>query len=71
MHGSTKTKCNPVHMCDEVTAFQVNVFAVVRLCDLRILINPLNAAGANRHQVNMLTKNYGIERVDSQCSSEC
>ena len=28
------------------------------------LVNPLNATGANMHQVLMLTENYGIERVN-------
>ena len=28
-----------------------------------IALNPLNATGANMHQILMLTENYGIERV--------
>ena len=28
-----------------------------------LLINPLNATGANTHQITMLIENYGIERV--------
>ena len=29
----------------------------------RALVNPLNATGANMHQVPILTENHGIERV--------
>ena len=30
-------------------------------------VNPLNATGANIHQVPMLTNNFGIERVNVFC----
>ena len=28
-----------------------------------VVFNPLNATGANMHQIHMLIENYGIERV--------
>ena len=35
-----------------------------------VMVNLLNASGANMHQVLMLTENFGIERVNRLCTYE-
>ena len=45
------------------------IVLVPQFTQFYLLFNPLNATGANAHQVPMLSDNYGIERVKVHIAS--